>query len=287
MRIQPSPSAASPRSATPVCTYLLRRFKQMSIVLSACLSPVAMAQSPEDHHEQDKARWGIGFGVLSEQKPIVDIDRTDIAIPLIYYENQYLRVFGPIVDIKLPTLTLGESQEFNISITAEYDFGGYDDDDIEETPILHGMTERKGGFWAGAKFEWKNSLVDFNMTWLDEVSGDSNGQQFTIGLEKNLMIGHHLMLSPRISATWQNDDYIDYYYGVQAQEVLVGRDAFAGEAGTSIEYGVRSTLLLDMQMKHSIFLDLGITYLPDEITNSPLIDKDSTASAMLVYMYSF
>lgn len=229
--------------------------------------------------------WGVGVVAISNQKAFKDIDRDNIALPVIYFESKYVDIFGPFVEFKLPGIEFSEEQQINFSIPLQYDFGGYDKDDARDTPILNGMDERKAGFWAGAKIEWKNPLVNITAEWLTDISDNSDGQRASISLERAWMFGHRVLISPRLAATWQDDKYVDYHYGVRTHEVRMGRAAYIGEAAVNIEYGIRGIYMFDR--KNSIFLDVGATSLATEIKDSPLIDGSTENSVLFGYKYQF
>ncbi|MNV84906.1 MltA-interacting protein MipA [compost metagenome] len=42
-----------------------------------------------------------------------------------------------------------------------------------------------------------------------------------------------------------------------------------------------------IQSRHSVFLDVSATRLPDEIRNSPIVDRSSVSRASVGYMYRF
>jgi outer membrane protein len=248
----------------------------------------ALAQGQDDdgpEDDEEASSWGLGLAAISQQKPFKDIDRETIALPVVFFENQYVEFFGPFIDFKLPGITISDTQQIDFRIPIQYDFGGYDKDEAEETPILNGMDKREGGFWAGAKVGWKNPLLDITAEWLSDISGNSDGQRFSLTMEHTWMFGHQFMLTPRVEATWQDDKYIDYHYGVRAHEVRVDRPAYVGEAGVSIEYGIRGIYMVDR--RNSLFLDLGVTSLADEIKASPLVDSSTENSVLFGYRSQF
>ncbi|WP_445262168.1 MipA/OmpV family protein [Pseudomonas sp. EA_35y_Pfl2_R111] len=240
------------------------------------------AHSAEQETADGTSSWGLGLGVASSQQPYTDIDRDNEAIPLIYFENDYVRVFGPSAEFKLPSLRISDTQQLNFNIVAEYDSSGYEEGDAR---ILDGMDDRDGGFWAGAKVEWQNELVNVNAEWLADVSGDSDGQRFTLGLERTWTFGEHMMLTPRLAAIWQDQEYVDYYFGVRSDEVRFDRAAYKGKSTINTEFGVRGTYLFDQQ--HSVFLDLEAVRLGSEIEDSPLVDSSSENSVRFGYLYRF
>lgn len=247
-----------------------------ALVLGMCASIAASADQPEG------SAWGLGVGAVSSQQPYKGIDRDSEVLPLIYFENEYLRVFGPTAEIKLPGLEISDTQQLDFSLVGEYDFSGYDDDDAR---ILEGMSDREGGFWAGAKVEWRNDLADVSAEWLGDVSGNSKGQRVTLGVERSWRIGERIMLTPRLAAIWQDKKYVDYYFGVRENQARIDRAAYDGKSGINTEFGVRGNYMFDDH--HSVFLDLKATSLADEIKDSPLVDQSTENSVLFGYLYRF
>lgn len=231
---------------------------------------------PED------TEWGLGIGVLSKQDAYKAIKRDTQVVPLLRFENEYLEFAGLGLEVKLPSLPIGDRSQIRFGIVGEFDLGGYK---AEDAPILAGMAERKGGLWAGAKAEWENEFVNVSAEWAADVSGNSKGRRFSLGLEKEWHLGDHTMLVPYVTAHWLDKKYVDYYYGVQAAEATAGRAAYVGEAGLNVDVGLRTMYLFDES--HSMLLDVSVTRLANQIKASPLVDRSSTSQVILGYMYSF
>ncbi|MEY4590956.1 MAG: hypothetical protein RL497_3032 [Pseudomonadota bacterium] len=267
-------------------------FKKSALALGLCLSLTALADGQDQGGPggpggpgEEGASWGLGIFAMMNQKPYLDIDAQVIAIPAIQFENQYLRVFGPGIEFKLPSLTLTDSQQLNFGLLAQYDFGGYDAKEAKKTPILNGMEKRSGGFWAGAKAEWQNDIANLSVEWTQDITGDSEGARVKVGLERTWMIGQHVMLMPRVVGIWQDENYNNYMYGVRAAEARVGRPEFITEAGINTELGLRAIYMFDMQ--HSLFLDVSATNLATEIQDSPLVDSSTETGVLFGYVYRF
>lgn len=259
----------------------LRMAVVSALAVGLCSPVTAVAAEPTDAGPPTTS-WSLGLGVMSRQKPYTDIDRENMALPMIQFENEYIQIFGPNIGLKLPSLDISDSQKLNFSIVGKYDGSGYEADDA---PILHGMRKRKGGFWAGAKMEWNNDLVDVSAEWLADASGNSEGQRFNLGLEKTWHFGSDLMLTPRVGASWQDKKYVDYYFGVRDSEVRIGRPAYAGKSGVNAEVGVRGIYMFDK--RHSMFLDVEVSSLAKEIKDSPLVDDSTENRVILGYLYRF
>ncbi|MFL9812645.1 MipA/OmpV family protein [Stutzerimonas sp. VN223-3] len=269
------------RLTAPNISSALARTMAVSILVVGLGSSLT-ARAAELDPDEESSSWGLGLGIASSQQPYTDIDRDNEVIPLIYFENDYVQIFGPNAEIKLPSLHISDSQQFNFNVVAEYDFSGYEEGDAR---ILDGMDDRDGGFWAGANVGWQNELVNVNAEWLADVSGDSDGQRFTLGLERSWEFGDHMMLAPRLAAIWQDKEYVDYYFGVRSDEVRFDRAAYEGKSTINTEFGVRGTYMFDKQQ--SVFLDVEAVRFGSEIEDSPLVDTSSENSVRFGYLYRF
>lgn len=267
-----------PRPLTPASPRTIQHATAAAaLALGLCTAAVAVA-APAD----EGSSWGLGVAAFSAQQPYTGIDREKRALPLISYENQYVRVFGPIVEFKAYSVDLGGGQRLDLRVIGKYDFSGYEAGDA---PILSGMRERKSGFWAGGKVAWRTGVVDVTAEVLADASGKSKGRRANLGLEKNWRIGQHFMLTPRAGAAWVDKKYVDYYYGVAADEARAGRAAYVGKSGVNAELGLRGTYVVDAH--HSMFLDVGVTKLAKKIKDSPLVDRATENRVGLGYLYRF
>lgn len=250
--------------------------------LAAALALLCFPLAAQESEDGQQSSWGLGIGLVSSQKAYTDMDRDSSVIPFISYENEYIEVLGPNLKYKLPGFELNESNKFNFNIVGEYDFS---DNDPDETPILHGMEERKGGFWAGAAAEWQNPVVNVSLEWLTEVAGDSEGSVINLGVERSWHIGQRFMLTPRLVLSQVDKNYVDYYYGVRADEVSSDRAFYQGEAGLNTEIGLRAMYMFDRNQM--LMLDLAVTSLAREIKDSPLVDSSTESRVILGYIYRF
>lgn len=275
----------SPRLRTWCASSSISRTATMSILVIALCGPVsnAAAQQP-GQGAPEGTTWGLGVGLISNQKPYKGMDRENQLLPLILFENRYVQVFGPVVEAKLPSLELGGAQRIDFRLVAQMnlDGAGYEADDA---PILAGMGERKGGFWGGAKAKWRNGVADVNVEWLADISNNSQGQRLSLGLEKTWRFGDKLMLTPRVGVAWVDSNYVDYYFGVSSSEATAWRPAYVGKSGVIPGAGARAVYRFDSH--HSVMFDVRVVSLADSIKDSPLVDTSTENRVLMAYTYRF
>lgn len=234
------------------------------------------------HAQEDDYRWGIGLMGMSSDSPYGFGE--DAVLPFLSFENDWVEIGGPSVDVKLPWISTE-----NLSFALRVDFfggeGGYDADDAIDAPQLAGMAEREGGIWAGAAMEWKSEVVDLSFAALKDVDGDSDGASLKLEVSRGFFLGERWMVTPRLGATWLDDNAVDYFYGVTAAEATGTRAAYTGEATVNLEAGVSLGYMLAEQ--HMIMLDLSATKLGDGIADSPIVTDDTLTSVGLGYMFRF
>lgn len=272
-----------------LCVNLLSTKKYLSLVLGGMLLlPVGIqAQERKQGYPPtaEESEWGIGVASISNQQGIQGIARDTRFIPIITYENQYIRWFGPFVDFKLPNVEISAGHTLEFSFSGGFDFSGYDEDEANETPILQGMDEREGAFAVGPKINWKSPWLDFEFSWMTDVSGDRDGNSASAKIEKNWMFDRKVLLTPYVSVNWLDDEFVDFHYGVRDHEVRSGRPGYIGESTINIEYGLRAAYIFNMQ--NSLSINLSITSLGSGITDSPLVDSSTENNLFLIYLYKF
>jgi len=254
------------------------------VLACAAMAPLAAAAAPADQgaKEGEASSWGLGIAAISKQQPYAGMDRETRVLPLLSYENSWFKFSGLGAEVKLPRLGINERQSIDLRLVGRFDMSGYE---ASDAPILNGMDERKGGFWAGAKATWRNDVAHLSADWTADASGHSKGQRFGLSLEKNFRLGPQMMLTPRLGAVWLDRKYVDYYFGVRSHEANAGRAAYTAKAGVNTELGLRGAYMFDSH--HSLFLDVGVTSLAKEIKSSPLVDRSTENRVLLGYLYRF
>ena len=235
-----------------------------------------MSAAPGASSPSSPSYWGLGLAVGVSQRPYRDDDSKTRVLPLLLYENRWVRVAGTGVDLKLPS-----AGPVSFALRARYAFDGYKPDDA---PILNGMDERKASVWLGGAARWHNPVVDVSAEWLGDVSSHSKGQQFKLVLDRSFRAGA-FEFTPRLGATWLDRKYVDYYYGVTASEATPARPFYEGDATVNAEVGLRT--VYNLAPRHALSLDVSTTRLGGAIQDSPLVERRSLSSVRFGYVYRF
>ncbi len=241
---------------------------------AAMTSSGALAQ--ETHFKRGESQWGIGVGVDVQREAYRDMDNDTQGIPLIYFENYWVRVLGPSVELKLPP-----AGPVSFRLKARYSLDGYE---ASDSPYLAGMAEREGGFWVGGEATWRTPFVNLSAELLGDASGKSEGRQFKLQADRRFGFGQ-FSFTPRLAAIQLDEKYVGYYYGVNASEAIPGRSQYGGDSTVNVEVGLRIDYALSP--KQNVFLDLRSTRLGDGIKDSPLIDRSSQTGLRVGYLYRF
>jgi outer membrane protein len=257
------------------------------LVTAASLASLCQNQAHAQNAQEDQqftgvtapaptSSWGLGLAISSERETYRGEGNRNQVVPLLMYDSEYVRVFGNVVDLKLPSVA-----GVRFALRAKYSLGaGYEADD---SPYLAGMAERKGGLWLGGAATWKTPALTLSAQWL-KAGGASKGQQFDLTAERSFGFGK-LQVTPHAGALWKDDKYVDYYFGVTAGEATATRPAYTGKATTDFNLGVRFDYALSRNQL--ILMDVSSTRRGSGASDSPLVDKDIVPSLRLGYLYRF
>lgn len=253
------------------------RVKVALRVLAVLLSPVSAWAQEQPATPHSESQWGVGLGAGMISKPYTDVDDETIGLPILLYENRWVSIAGPGIDLKFPS-----KSSLSFRLRARYEPGvGYEADD---SAALFGMEERKAGVWLGGAALWHIEIGDVWAEWLTDASGYSEGQRATVGLQRRFPL-RRFSATPRIEAMWLDRKNVNYYYGVSAQEALASRPSY--DAGSTINTRVGLRVDYRPAARHALFLDLSATRFGSEIEDSPIVDRSTSSAVFLGYVHMF
>lgn len=240
-------------------------------LMIASTSSTAMAD------ESKPFRWGIGVAAVAQDQGYTDVGNETVVVPVVAIEYGNFSLLGPRANYKLY-----QSENFELSASAQLRMDGYEEDDGD---IFKGMEDRDMAFDAGFEAEIDTSFGEFGLELMHDLTSTHEGFEFSASygipfrLEKGRVV-------PYISANYQSDKMVDYYYGVRAEEATASRQFYEPDAATSFEIGISSDWYFG-RGKHMIKADISYSAYGSEIKDSPLVDKSGSTQLLLGYVYVF
>lgn len=86
---------------------------------------------------------------------------------MITYENKWIQVAGPVLDVKLPSVG-----PVSFRLRGRYIGEGFDSGD---SPYFAGMRDRDSSFWLGAAAIWRTGIANFSAEVLTDAMSNSGG----------------------------------------------------------------------------------------------------------------
>ena len=238
-------------------------------LLAVLASPLALAQ-------EAPPRWTVGGLAILRDAPYRDLDEDTLLVPLLRFEGEraYLRgLRGGIV--------LWERDGFEFGPFLQVRGDGYD---AADSPMLDGMDDRRFSLDAGVAASWRiPRFGQVEVSLATDALDRSGGQEAELSYTALLRAGGWTIL-PSLSLRWQSQDLVDYYYGVRVDEALAGRPAYRGESAVLPELAVLATRPLGGRWQ--LFARAGHTWLPSEITDSPIVGQDGRTTVLVGLGYA-
>ncbi|MDX3774520.1 MipA/OmpV family protein [Chromatiaceae bacterium AAb-1] len=220
----------------------------------------------------------VGGGVAVKDPAYRGFSSETRLLPAFFIDHRYFRLAGANLDLKV-------ADHNNVAVVVRARYALYDGYRSKDAWILDGM-KRDASIWLGPHISWQFTA---NSQLFAEVLGDtfsnSEGWQASTGISTRFILTRRLHLEPRVTISWYDKNYIDYYYGVRTAEARDYRIAYQGEAAVLPEAAVR--LMYIISPEQAVSLNTGVRFLPDEVYDSPLIDSRTEKNASLFYSYRF
>lgn len=114
---------------------------------------------------------------------------------------------------------------------------------------------------------------------------ESNGNEIVVQASKSFQPGKTVTLTPSIGFTYQDEKLVDYYYGVQSNEVQPGRPKYQGKG--AMNYNVTLNANLKVTKHIELLGQLKYEVLGSGITDSPIINEKNIYFFTVGAVYRF
>jgi MipA family protein len=208
----------------------------------------------------------LGAGVYVEQNMVGHNDVTVLPLPLIYF------TYSDWADWSFGRggvwLLQSSDHSLKLGVGMKLHFGWSPGDDS----TLSGMSARSYSIDGAVNALWTTPLITVGASYYHDILNVSNGSSAVLRLSKTFWVTPGFRLTPIAGVEWQGAKLVNYYFGVQSQEVTASRPAYVGRdtinVGAGLEWSYR--ISKDWSFLGSIYtMRFG-----SGITNSPIVLRD-------------
>ena len=252
-----------------------------AVTLLGLITPFAIADEILPPTDKDQPLV-LGLGVIYRDKVYDGYDDGEKAqaIPLIMWENERFFFRGATGGWKLV-----DEGPWEVAVIVEGRGDGYDSDDAD---ILANMDDRDQGLDAGVQVNYQmENGFGLKGTWVADITSKSEGYELRAEGYYITRRGNWLF-RPSAAVVLQSDDLVDYYYGVQLDEVDTDLGRTFYQADDEILFRVQAAAGWNPGGSNwQIIFGVRADFLGDEIDDSPIVDDDVFLMGFLAAGYKF
>ncbi len=225
-----------------LCPHIFGLFAMAMIFMPLTVQHVAAADSVLSGNK-NLSSWVVGLEYVAAPDPFVgDAESASQFFSTIGYIGERFTWLGPYLNYRLL-----DQDWFTVSAVAELHFAGLDTD--TDDPLLAGLDERESAVEIG---------FDVNIGYLS-LYGRHDAFDTHEGGSLDLAVGQRWELTDRsrleasVYGEWQDENRVQYYYGVTLAEIARNRPAYAPNSSTS--YGANAQTRQMERLGESAFTD--------------------------------
>ena len=234
----------------------------------------------DDRDDNDNGRPGFllvaGAGVSAKQSPYVGGSARVEVLPRVFALAGPFYVRGPALGVYLYG-----GDDLRISAGISLDLADAHRGDGSQ---LADMPELDDVLLAEIEASYEADWGELGLSFAADVSGTHDG--YLAGLAYRLSLeADRVEIEPKIGVKWQSAEVNRHDYGVGPADVRPDRPLYEPDAGLSYELG--ATVTYRFAERHTLSLEAGIEWLSAEASDSPIVERDSLASAGIGYLFWF
>lgn len=251
----------------------------MSFVPRVMSLVACLAALPSLGHAQGRPEgFSFGLAAVANDSPFVDGGLSFGLLPILGYDSQAFSV-GVLQGLRITAYEL-ESLRLSVIAAPRFYLEIADTDGAALDGINRAITGEAG-------FDLEYSLgpaTDLSLRGVTEVTGEHGGQELLLNLRQTVALGG-FPLTLGAGLRWQSADHAEYAWGVRPEEATATRSAYA--PGDVLIPSLSIGTFIPVNGKTTIIATLQMDFLPDEVSDSPIVDQDSTTSAFVGVTRSF
>ena len=242
----------------------------LGLAMAATLGTQAIAQQEQDG-------FSIGFGLTYSDSVFVGEDSDPQILPLLRYESDRFSLGVP----QGARLTVFERNQLRVSAVVSPRFSALEDPDGRELAGIDRELTADGGLQLRYRFG-PGTQIRFRA--VTELTDEHGGSELSASITQPVPVGQTpLLLSAGV--TMMDPDLAQYTYGVFESEATRDRPEYSPDAVIIPNLSVSSVFALSETV--SLTGSVRAEFLPDEVTDSPIVDADVSVSTFLGISYQF
>ncbi len=224
----------------------------------------------------EKAEIFVGAGAVISSKPYDGVDSKVYPVPIFGYEGERLYLRGISGGYRL-----FKRGGWSIGPMLRPRFEGYSSGD---SSALAGMGSRNLTLDGGVDLSLRTKWGLFGVQFVTDLLGAHDGQELEASYTAMFPYAGFDFI-PSVALRWHSDNLLDYYYGVTTSEARAGRPAYAPD--DTISPAIRLAVRRELSSHWGLLLGFQYEWLDNEISDSPIVDDDTTLSLLLGATYTF
>lgn len=248
------------------------------VFLAALLPAAAFAQ---DAPATAGDRWSLGAGAAVIDSPYAGEGTRVRPFPLISYEGERVFLRGISGGVHLYQ---SHGVTFDAVLSAR--LYGFDIDDLGRDELQANgvdpdlLRDRDDGLDAGFRATFGAAWGSITVEGLHDVSGTSDGYEISLDYRYTWLFSR-TAVTANAGASRLSSKLADYYFGILDEEVARGVDAYLPGSAVIPRVGVTLTHAIGSS-KWQLLGSAEYQFLPNELTDSPLLERDRDGAGRLV-----
>lgn len=222
----------------------------------------------------------LGGGIRGGQSPYFASDNEDQRkldlIPLYLYEGKWLFARGTAGGVHFIN-----NDHWELSVFARWRFQKLDPD---RNVFYQGLEERKQTLDAGLQIRSIRDWGELRLSYLTDTLDRHNGQELQFTYRYRFQAGPWF-ISPYITASWQDENLTNYYFGVSEAEATPARPAY--DTGDSQWVGFGLNTAWQMSDRITWFANIGFGGSDSGVVNSPLLEEEGFSQLFIGGTFTF
>ncbi len=246
--------------------------RQITLTPTLCLAMAISAQAQEVPEG-----FSVGIGIGAGNSAYLGEDDVANLLPIVRYDSAAFSVGLP----QGLRLTVLDRNDFRLSAVVSPRLSEIDNADADVLDGLDREITIDGGLRMTYSLSPQTRLTFGAVT---ELTDEHDGQEVSVGVTQILRAGS-LPVILGAGARWQSSDLGRYLYGVRASEVTATRPEYTPDDAILPYISIGSLMPVSDTVR--LTANLRADFLPETVTDSPIIDEDVKVGFLVGVIYNF